>query len=193
MLPRPKIGDYCTRAMEDGFKDACFALCRDEKPVPRISQSCRAASMELPRPTVRKWCEHGYRQGYKATVDSLTNYFIREATQSESVPETAPEPVIETNDPEISSPSQTEPQIISPPQTDPSVTNTPPEATKPAVETVNLPIVRSLSVTLDEVDYDLNFYEGQSPEESVASFCQQHMTEDISGCIRQLLPVALEE
>jgi hypothetical protein len=181
LLPRPKIGDYCTRAMEDGFKDACFSLCRDEKPVPRISQSCRAASMELPRPTVRKWCEHGYRQGYKATIDSLMNYFIRETTQP--VAETAPEPVIETH----------EPQITSPPQTEPPVIHSPPEPTKSAVESVNLPIIRTIPITLDEKVYDLNLYEGQSPEESVALFCQQHMTEDISGCIRQLLPIALEE
>jgi hypothetical protein len=170
--------------MEDGFKDACFSLCRDERPVPRISQSCRAASMELPRPTVRKWCEHGYRQGYKATMDSLTNYFTQ-TTQSEAVVEPAPEPVIETQEPEVTTPPHTEP---------PPVIHSPTEPTKPADEPVNnLPILRTIPITLDEVVYDLHIYEGQSPEESVALFCQQHMTEDISGCIRQLLPIALEE
>lgn len=179
MLPRPKIGDFCTRAMEDGFKDACYALCNDRDPIPRISQACRAAAMELPRPTVRKWCEHGYRQGFKATVDSLTDYFTR-PSEPESV--VTPVPVVETKQEEVTKAPQTEPPVV----------HTPTEPIKSAVE-IDLPILKTFPITLDETVYDLHIYDGQSPEDSVALFCQQHMPDDLTGCIRQLLPIALEE
>lgn len=179
LLPRPKIGDFCTRAMEDGFKDACYAMCNDRDPIPRISQACRAAAMELPRPTVRKWCEHGYRQGFKATIDSLSDYFTR---PSEPEVVATPVPVVEVHD-EVPAATQTEPPVV----------HTPTEPVKPAVESLDLPILKSIPITLDEKVYDLNIYDGQSPEDSVALFCQQHMPDDLSGCIRQLLPIALEE
>ena len=38
VLPRPKVGDFCSGAMEQGFKDACFALCQGQTPVPKIAQ-----------------------------------------------------------------------------------------------------------------------------------------------------------
>jgi hypothetical protein len=52
-LPRPKIGDFCIKAMEQGFSDSCIALCMEERPISRVAQSCRAAAVEMPRPTVR--------------------------------------------------------------------------------------------------------------------------------------------
>lgn len=74
-LPKPKIGDFCTVAMEQGYSDACFALCMYETPVNRVAQACRAASMEMPRPTVRRWCEHGYNVAYKKTLTDLASKF----------------------------------------------------------------------------------------------------------------------
>lgn len=74
-LPKPKVGDYCTVAMEQGFSDACFGLCTNQPPVNRVSQTCRAASMEMPRPTVRRWCEHGYNVAFDKTVQDLKTYF----------------------------------------------------------------------------------------------------------------------
>lgn len=101
VLPRPKVGDFCSTAMEQGFKDACFALCQGQAPVPKIAQACRAAAIELPRPTVRNWCEHGYRQGYDKTVSDMFNYFKVAAPVVEEPPPAAavevsqepPEPV----------------------------------------------------------------------------------------------------
>jgi hypothetical protein len=173
--------------MEDGFKDACYALCQDQNPIPRISQACRSAAMELPRPTVRKWCEHGYRQGFKATVDSLTSHFIREnAPPAEPEEVISAEPMIEVKEEEKETTPPTEPPVI-------HLTHSPtPSPTNPRIEIPNLPVLKSIPITLDEKVYDLNFYDGQSPEESVALFCQQHMPDDLAGCIRQLLPLALD-
>lgn len=68
--------------MEQGFSDACIPLCMGEQPSQRIAQACRAAAMEMPRPTVRKWCEHGYREGYTATVNDLRSHFEVKATEA---------------------------------------------------------------------------------------------------------------
>jgi hypothetical protein len=154
VLPRPKVGDFCSTAMEQGFKDACFALCQGQTPVPKIAQACRAAAIELPRPTVRNWCEHGYRQGYDKTVQDMQNYF--------AVVEEAP-PVVE--------------QVQE-------------EEKKEEVETRT--VVNTVPITLDDNVLDLNIYEGQGPEEAVAEFCGKNIPEDVSGCIRQLLPSVLD-
>jgi hypothetical protein len=100
-LPKPKIGDYCTIAMEQGYSDACFALCMYETPVNRVAQACRAASMEMPRPTVRRWCEHGYNVAYKKTIVDLADTFgtqepITEAAPAAEEPKAAPAAVINT-------------------------------------------------------------------------------------------------
>lgn len=76
VLPRPKVGDFCSHAMEQAYSDACMDLCHGHVPVSRLAQSCRAASMEMPRPTVRRWCEHGYTQGFEATRKGLATYFV---------------------------------------------------------------------------------------------------------------------
>lgn len=152
VLPRPKVGDFCSGAMEQGFKDACFALCQGQTPVPKIAQACRAAAIELPRPTVRNWCEHGYRQGFDKTVTDMLTYFT--VAVEEEVP------VVEV------------------------------EEEKAPVETRT--VVNTVPITLDETVLDLNIYEGQGPEEAVAEFCGKNIPEDVSGCIRQLLPSVLD-
>mmetsp|Transcript_3594 Transcript_3594/g.5579 ORF Transcript_3594/g.5579 Transcript_3594/m.5579 type:complete len:128 (-) Transcript_3594:162-545(-) len=75
VLPRPKVGDYCTSAMEKGYFDSCMSLCQGRKPQYRISQTCMEASHELPKPTVSRWCEHGYREGFTAATNTFKDIF----------------------------------------------------------------------------------------------------------------------
>ena len=42
----------------------------------QVAQTCRAAVVEMPRPTVRKWCETGYNVAYQKTIKDLSNHFI---------------------------------------------------------------------------------------------------------------------
>ena len=160
--------------MEDGFKDACYALCQNEKPVPRIAQACRAAAIELPRPTVRKWCEHGYRQGFGGTIDGLKNYFLDSppvgngvgASQSTSEQAaTEPEPVLDEENDHGRHHIELKPSVA---------------------------IAKTIEITLDEETKDLHVLEGQSAEEAVAEFCGVNMPDEVPACIRQLLPVVLE-
>ena len=97
-LPKPKVGEYCTVAMEQGFSDACWALCMSETPVNRVAQACRAASMEMPRPTVRKWCEHGYSKAFDQTSIQLKSHFaqISETGEADVEPEVHAAPIIST-------------------------------------------------------------------------------------------------
>ena len=40
--------------------------------------------------------------------------------------------------------------------------------------------------------FDLKVTKGQTAEEAVIEFCKIHLSEDMSGCIRQLLPNVLD-
>mmetsp|Transcript_25110 Transcript_25110/g.37012 ORF Transcript_25110/g.37012 Transcript_25110/m.37012 type:complete len:225 (+) Transcript_25110:75-749(+) len=171
VLPRPKVGDFCTRAMENGFKDACYALCQDTKPVPRVAQSCRAAAVELPRPTIRKWCEHGYREGFRATAEALKNYF-KEAEDTPMEPEVY----------ESSLQTDTEHD---------ETTHDHVDAKEEEAENT-LPVIKTIEISLDEETKNLNVHEGESAEEAVAEFCGKYMVDDVAGCIRQILPSVLE-
>lgn len=61
--------------MEQGFSDACVSLCLEQPVQNRVAMACRAAAMEMPRPTVRKWCEHGYQTAFAKTLSELANHF----------------------------------------------------------------------------------------------------------------------
>jgi hypothetical protein len=163
------VGDYCSIAMEQGFSDVCVPLCLGDEPVNRIVQACRHASMEQPRPTVRRWCEHGYKQAYDKTSEDLANHFQFEVV---GPIETA---VVEVRD---------EPDV---------------QADEPAADEIPIPVteepkavVATVSVTLDEEEIALNIYEGQSGEDAVVAFCREHVADEVSACIRQLLPSVLE-
>jgi len=93
-LPRPKVGDFCSIAMEQGFSDACVSLCMGNSPIPRLAQTCRSASIEMPRPTVRKWCEHGYTVGFQKTVQDLRTYFLPPKEEKSFKEEVHIEPVV---------------------------------------------------------------------------------------------------
>ena len=45
----------------------------------------------------------------------------------------------------------------------------------------------------DNNTLDLEVHEGQNVEDAVVAFCREHVTDDVSGCIRQLLPEVLEK
>lgn len=99
-LPRPKVGDFCSIAMEQGFSDVCLALCMEETVVSRIAQACRGAAVEQPRPTVRRWCEHGYMKAFEITQGKLRNHFdsVDVITEPEPAQETPREDVEGANE-----------------------------------------------------------------------------------------------
>eukprot|EP01042_Synura_sphagnicola_P002089 gene2089-2487_t len=53
-------------------------------------------------------------------------------------------------------------------------------------------VSRTIPITLDDETIELAILEGQSPEDAVVVFCRANVAEDVSGCIRQLLPTVLE-
>jgi len=150
------VGDFCSVAMEQGFGDACLDLCMGKIPVSRLSHHCRAASMEMPRPTVRRWCEHGYSTAFAKTKKELATTFV------------------------VSSDAVVEPEA--------SV----PEEVETAEDIPEKKLVATLPITLDDKIVDLEMYEGDSAEESVLVFCKTYLGDDISGCVRELLPSVLQ-
>lgn len=167
--------------MEAGFSDACVALCMGETPIARIAQTCRAAAVEMPRPTVRKWCEHGYNVAFKKTRVDLATHFHQ--------PEPEPEPVVE------------EPEAVQEEEVVPEAEEVPEQAEEsipePAVEEVkeHAPrgkVIATVPITLDEEELILSVFEGQTAEDSVVSFCRENVADDVASCIRQLLPTVLE-
>ena len=154
--------------MEQGFSDVCVAYCLGQVPVARVAQTCRSAAIEMPRPTVRKWCEHGYNQGYKKTLVDLKDHFKEADTAPETAPETAE---AQASEPEAAAAVPDVPE--------------PPAAPKA--------ILATIPVTLNENEtYDLTVTEGQNVEDAVVSFCREHVSSDVAACIRQLLPDVLE-
>lgn len=184
-LPRPKVGDFCTNAMEQGFSDACVALCMEERPVQRVAQTCRAAAIEMPRPTVRRWCEHGYNVAFEKTVKDLQSHFRTEAPPAPIVEqrrEPEPEPV-KASEPEAVHRSASEEARHFPAQhRDSSLRGGAPAAVK-----------ATIPITIGEDTKDLVVYEGQNAEEAVVVFCRANVPDDVSSCIRQLLSTVLEK
>jgi len=189
-LPRPKVGDFCSTAMEQGFSDACVALCMEQQPVGRVAQTCRAAAIEMPRPTVRKWCEHGYNVAFKKTVDDLRTHFKSDA---EPVLEvfTAPEVPIVANSPRVDT-HETHRHMPKTEDTDSSSTGGL-RGRSGEGEGDERAVVAIIPITMDDVTHDLIVYEGQNAEEAVVVFCRQHSAEDVSTCIRHLLTVVVDQ
>lgn len=180
-LPRPKVGDFCTLAMEQGFADACVPLCTDTRPVSRVAQVCRAAAIEMPRPTVRKWCEHGYNMAFEKTLTDLRDHFRAQFSETavvEDVKQEASEVVAD----DISDVSES----------DALIKETVEDTVVHAIEEETRELLTTIPVTLDEKALDLKLYKGQNPEDAVVEFCRHYVDDDVAGCIRQLLPVVLE-
>jgi hypothetical protein len=55
--------------------DACLAMCSGQPRQNRIAYACRLARDELPKPTISKWCENGYRGGFQAASAYYANVF----------------------------------------------------------------------------------------------------------------------
>lgn len=163
-LPRPKIGDWCSRAMEQGYSDACISLCNGENPKNRVAEACRSASMEMPRPTVRRWCEHGYQEAFSKANAHLRPIFADRKLQAEPPKEEVSPPEEEEHEPE--------------PDTEPE------EST----------VAATIPVTLEDGStHNLVVMKGQNAEEAVVAFCRANVPDEVSSCIRQLLTVVLEK
>merc|ERR1711988_1772055 len=180
-LPRPKVGEFCTWAMEQGFSDACIALCLEQKPVARVAQTCRAAAIEMPRPTVRKWCETGYNVAYQKTIKDLSSHFTasrepnKNADGASSSTKTSP---TDSSEPPEEITTLKEGDDMSPTVTDASTNK----------------VKATIPVTLnDNNTLDLEIMEGQNVEDAVVAFCREHVKADVSACIRQLLPEVLDK
>ena len=232
--------------MEQGFSDACVAICMEETPVARLAQSCRAAAVEMPRPTVRRWCEHGYRTAFDKTVVDLQHHFkpdgpadvkakaqkdkrdlqatersdqaaAAQAARQEAATTAAAAAAVkkEQRDAATTAAAETvtaaaattaattaaaKTETATPPAADTKTTAAVVEDTKPAAPVAAVPVQTervvhaTISVTIDEDnEAKLVVYEGQSAEEAVMEFCQANAADDVSACIRQLLPVVIEK
>lgn len=160
--------------MEQGFSDACVALCMEQQPVPRVAQTCRAAAIEMPRPTVRRWCEHGYNVAFKKTVSDLATYFRGSTSTS----------------PDGTSEEEREEESVS--QSSSSLQDDRTDVYRNTAD--DRAVLVTIPVTLnDSLTKDLVIHEGENAEEAVVSFCRNNVeAEEVSSCIRQLLSVALD-
>eukprot|EP01038_Epipyxis_sp_PR26KG_P014049 gene14049-18842_t len=181
-LPKPKVGDFCSTAMEQGFSDACIALCMEQKPIARVAQTCRAAAVEMPRPTVRRWCEHGYTVAYKKTLTDLAFHFRPEPEQQIDEP-------IEQRELESESISNEELTKVGESIVTDHVVNHHSGGQKDETRSV----LATIPITLDDTTLELTVYNGQNAEDAVVDFCRQYVPDDVSPCIRQLLSVVLEK
>jgi len=149
--------------MEQGFSDACVAICMDQPPVGRVAQACRAAAIEMPRPTVRRWCEHGYNQAFYKTIHDLQSYFKPPQPEIPEPPRAA-ESVNSVNNQEPAKPQQQR-QILA-----------------------TIPVTLD-----DKETKELILYKGQDAEEAVVEFCREHVSNEVATCIRELLSVVIEK
>jgi len=171
-LPRPKVGDFCSTAMEQGFSDACVPLCTDQQPVNRIAETCRAAAIEMPRPTVRRWCEHGYKVAFQKTMEDLTAYFKPELKRE---PGFVNSQTSSADTPAHSIPKEENMNVYKDSNKDKRV------------------VVATIPITLDDsTTKDLIVHEGQNAEEAVVEFCRENVPDEVSTCIRQLINVVIE-
>lgn len=177
ILPRPKVGDYCTTASEQGFSDACMDLCMGKIPVSRLAQTCRAASQEMPRPTVRRWCEHGYQVAFSTTKKVMATEFTV-ATTIDGASEPTADAAAGGTDAAAADAADT-------------ATAADAAAAAAAAEPTRK-LVATIPITLDDAVVDLEMFEGDSAEDSVVVFCRAHLGDDIAGCIRELLPTVLD-
>lgn len=196
--------------MEQGFSDACVALCMNETPKHRVAQTCRAAAIEMPRPTVRRWCEHGYNVAFTKTTKDLKNRWANEApepelepvwekvfTQGEEIPDAHRHH--EEHHQEERDERQEREQEHRHVESEPAVATgglRGRAASRPTeVEPVDTQraVLATIPITLDDVTKDLVVHEGQNAEEAVVIFCREHVPTDVSTCIRQLLTVVIEK
>lgn len=186
-LPRPKVGDFCSNAMEQGYSDACVALCTGERPVPRVAQTCRAAAIEMPRPTVRRWCEHGYNTAFQKTIKDLRSHFNKKP--ADEVPPAAE--TMRTNQRE-EQPARTTTQAAKETTSESKAATAQREASLRG-NTASQAIKATIPITIGEETKNLVVLEGQNAEDAVVAFCRENVPDDVSSCIRQLLSTVIEK
>lgn len=156
----------------------------EQRPVVRVAQTCRAAAVEMPRPTVRKWCEHGYNIAFSKTTEDLATHFKPDRREEEVQEEEEEEEVQETlqeEPPAEASATVPEPEVAAAPQI--------PAEEAPAADSA---IIARIPVTIGGKDLSLLLHEGESAEDAVVTFCKNNVKDDVSACIRQMLPEVLE-
>jgi len=150
--------------------------------VPRVAQTCRAAAIEMPRPTVRRWCEHGYNVAFEKTVTDLSSHFRIEAPIVEERREPEPEP---EREPEVAS----EPEVAA----HSADARSAPASSSSLRGGAQAAVKATIPITIGEETKDLIVHEGQNAEEAVVVFCRANVPEDVSSCIRQLLSTVIEK
>lgn len=172
--------------MEQGYSDACISLCMDEKPVPRVAQACRAAAIEMPRPTVRRWCEHGYNVAFQKTIQDLSAHFqpsSRRQPEPASEPERQAEPEREAEPAREEAPAANTEAEKAPVQ----------QQRESSLRGGNRAVRATIPITVGEDTKDLVVHEGENAEDAVVVFCRENVPDDVSSCIRQLLPTVIEK
>jgi hypothetical protein len=198
-LPRPKVGDFCSTAMEQGFSDACVPLCMEQPAIPRVAETCRAAAIEMPRPTVRRWCEYGYNTAFQKTMRDLYNHF----TSSINLPivnveeiagadlETEEEQSLINNNNNNNNNHNHNNQLL---ESDPTASIYTTDSNVLSTPTTSRTIVASIPVTLENDETRvLLVYEGQDAEEAVVEFCREHLPSEVSTCIKHLLQEVVDK
>lgn len=159
----------------------------EEKPVARVAQTCRAAAIEMPRPTVRRWCEHGYNVAFDKTVKDLKSHFKTDAPPAPAAPKAeekrreepaAPAKAVE-HTPEVVKDREPESEARS--------------ALRGSASSGSRAITATIPITIGEETKDLIVYEGQNAEEAVVVFCRENVPDDVSSCIRQLVSTVIEK
>jgi hypothetical protein len=175
--------------MEQGFSDVCVALCMGQTPVARVAQTCRSAALEMPRPTVRKWCEHGYTVAYDKSMKALVQRFVEiNAENEKKTAEQHTKDFLKRQKEKDMADAAAKKQAAA----DAAAGVVPPPVVVTEAE-VPKKIVATLPITLNEDEtYELNVVEGQNVEDAVVVFCREHVSSDVAACIRQLLPDVLE-
>jgi len=167
--PVPKLGSFCSSAAERGYRDSCLALCMNMKPSFDIAPACRAAAIELPRPTVRNWCERGYREAFSRAKTHLSALFHQDASESEDASSSGKGSASTRGDPEAAMKSGA-----------PTVAKD--EEARGGVQRVML---RNKKVTIEVAP-------GQDVEDAVVVYCSRNGEIDASECIRIILPQVLD-
>jgi len=153
----------------------------EQRPVVRVAQTCRAAAVEMPRPTVRKWCEHGYNAAFSKTTEDLATHF------KPDISEVIEEVVEEVEEAPIEEP----PAEMAPvPEGAHSLPQVSADGEGSASESGS--VIASIPVTIEGKDLNLLLHEGESAEDAVVTFCKENVKSDVSACIRQMLPEVLE-
>lgn len=168
-----------------------MSLCMEQRPVLRVAQTCRAAAVEMPRPTVRKWCEHGYNVAFEKTREDLAAHFKADRQRFEE-PAAAEAEVQQQQPPSEETAAVAEEQVQEPVVVVAEAVEVVEALATEATEATDQTVLARIPVTIGGKDLDLLLHEGESAEDAVVAFCRDNVKEDVSACIRQMLPEVLE-